>query len=1122
VLALLAIAPATASPIRVPDETRMIPSGHVPRPDSNRTRSAESRGEAAAAGGSAAMQQPLSASAPDGLGGTITVWEDYRSGTTSDIYAQRVDAAGVSQWGPGGVAVCTAAGHQRNPQVASDGSGGAIITWDDVYLSAQRVNAAGVPQWGPNGVAICSAGSVWAPRIVSDGAGGAIVAWQNFRTSSDDIYAQRVDAAGVLQWESDGAAICVQGDDQYEPQIVSDGAGGAIVTWSDYRNGSDYAGVFVQRVNAVGELQWTPDGLSVCTTWNYQWSPRITADGAGGAIIAWLDNRIGTVYAQRVDVAGSRLWNGDGVALSSTLHQKGGSQIVSDGAEGAIVAWEELSPVRDIIAQRVSAAGAPLWAPEGVALCAAPNDQKNLQIVPDGGDGAIVAWEDYRSGLNADIYAQRVDGTGSPQWTPDGAALCTAPDDQLLPQVQSSGAGGAIVTWHDQRSGTDDDAYLQTITQSAVPWWTVYDVYAQRVDGAGATQWTADGLGVHLHPGLQGYPAACTDGAGGAFVAWQEKRGDSFDIYVRRFDSGGESLWPAVAACSASNTQLFPDIVSDGAGGVIVAWQDARSGADFDIYAQRVDAAGVPQWPSDGVALCAAANHQRFPRIVSDGAGGAVATWEDYRGGSAYTSDIYTQRVSAAGVPSWTADGVALSTASGQQTGPQITSDGAGGAVVTWQSFANGALYIADIYVRRVSAAGVAQWTANGVALCTAPEQQSSPQIVSDGAGGAIVAWEDSRAFQENSRYFDIYARRVSAAGVPQWTADGQPLCTAQYSQTNPRIVSDGAGGAIVAWDDIRPNTGNKLDIVATRVRPIGAPIWAPDGVALCATTGDQTSPRLVPDGSGGAIVVWEDYRGGESSDIYVRRVSATGVPQWTANGVAVCAEAGLQWVPAITTDGAGGAFVAWADRRDRVQDLVHAQRVTAGGTLGFPGGDVTPVQVSLVSAEAWPGRVRLAWYSGGDPDLSATVERTVGGGWNEVGSVFADGTGRLTFEDDTVIPGQRFGYRLRIRDGGSDQFSAEAWVEIPRATQLALHGASPNPAVGPIWVSFSLPGRKPARLALYDVVGRRVCAREVGSFGAGAWRVNLGEGAPLPAGIYVVRLTQGSRSLAQQVTLIR
>jgi len=54
--------------------------------------------------------------------------------------------------------------------------------------------------------------------------------------------------------------------------------------------------------------------------------------------------------------------------------------------------------------------------------------------------------------------------------------------------------------------------------------------------------------------------------------------------------------------------------VSDGAGGAIITWTDHRLGASSDIYAQRVDAAGVRKWivsgDSNGVAITMAANDQ--------------------------------------------------------------------------------------------------------------------------------------------------------------------------------------------------------------------------------------------------------------------------------------------------------------------------------------------------------------------------------------------------------------------------------------------------------------------------------------------------------------------------------
>ena len=68
--------------------------------------------------------------------------------------------------------------------------------------------------------------------------------------------------------------------------------------------------------------------------------------------------------------------------------------------------------------------------------------------------------------------------------------------------------------------------------------------------------------------------------------------------------------------------------MSDGAGGAIVGWHDARAGAP-DVYAQRLDDSGAALWGVDGVAVSTAPDTQRTVAMAGDGAGGAVLAWAD-------------------------------------------------------------------------------------------------------------------------------------------------------------------------------------------------------------------------------------------------------------------------------------------------------------------------------------------------------------------------------------------------------------------------------------------------------------------------------------------------------------
>jgi hypothetical protein len=114
------------------------------------------------------------------------------------------------------------------------------------------------------------------------------------------------------------------------------------------------------------------------------------------------------------------------------------------------VVWAEgLAGARDIRAQRVSADGSIAWGPGGRAVCDASGDQGAISAVEDGHGGALVAWEDYRFGGEADIRAQHLAADGGAAWGVQGAAVIVAPGHQFAPVIARDGSGGALMTWVD-------------------------------------------------------------------------------------------------------------------------------------------------------------------------------------------------------------------------------------------------------------------------------------------------------------------------------------------------------------------------------------------------------------------------------------------------------------------------------------------------------------------------------------------------------------------------------------------------------------------------------------------------------------------------------------------------
>ena len=468
-------------------------------------------------------------------------------------------------------------------------------------------------------------------------------------------------------------------------------------------------------------------------------------------------------------------WQPNGFPLTTAEGGQDGPHIAPDGSGGAIVVWRDfrnLYPTgtnSDLYAQRVTAEGriAAGWPTDGFAVCTDSAYQDQPQIISDGMGGAYVAWIDRRDGMTTGvdhIYIQRLTAAGAiaPGWTPDGVPVCPTPGDQDLPELALDAAGGVFVVWDDFRRGRPADYNGQV------------DIYVQRMlpDGRVAAGWPTDGLAVCTAPGPRVVPNAVADGAGGLFVEWADGRNlasSGSDIYAQHLTPDGVIapgwITNGLPVCTAPGHQNLAALAPDDLGGFIVAWQDLRSappGQPFndyytDIYAQRMTAQGAiaPGWITDGVPVSTAPDIQWNLGIASDGAGGSIIAWSDYRNYNPNAADLYAQRILANGAPAWPVDGVALSQAPYWQSAPAVVADGMSGALIAYETID----HVNNIYAQHVTAAGTfAPGWVPDVPVCDAPGVHGNPAAVSDGSGGMIVAWEDER----DTTGFHIYAQHVA------------------------------------------------------------------------------------------------------------------------------------------------------------------------------------------------------------------------------------------------------------------------------------------------------------------------------------------------------------------------
>ncbi len=1042
-------------------------------------------------------------SVPDGSGGAYFAWTDSPDGT-QDVYLIRVTASGApaAGWPASGVAACAAPGDQEAMALFPDGANGVLVVWMDGRASmnrsdlyAQRVNASGVAQWTAGGV-LLGVAQDYNAKVCPDGTGGLLAGWTVGENSAANVVGNRLTASGAnaAGWSASGTPICGAPEAQFVQDLVGDGTGGGYFLWTDVRSGNSE--LWGQHMGAAGVAQWAADGIVLATGASGIEARAACSDGAGGMIAAWSGDP--GLLVQRFDGAGAEQWTAGGATLLA-----GGSvyQVaLVPGASGHTLAvWSNSSAVdMDLRAQRLSGTGVRQWDTTGVVVRsqAATGSVYDLRAVGDGLGGVIVTWTDGRTDPAEwwPSYTQRVSAAGVAQWASDGLTLAAAGALAGGLDPTPDGAGGALFAWSD---------------------FSEYDptVRVQRLNAAGAPQLAAGGVRATAVPStLQRGGAVVHDGANGAWVVWAEQFGTGQHLRARRLGPTGTPLGATVLLSDAPGDKYVLGAFGDGSGGLIVGWSIYLLGSDAGMFAQHVDAGGTSLWAHNGVVVSSATTYHYSPLMTPDGAGGAFFAW------GAYTSDydVRAQRVDATGALPWGTNGLAVCTAPNFQYVGAVASDGAGGLLCAWSDYRQPSNV--GIYAQRMSAGGTARWAADGVLLASYGTSNAFPRaMVTDGAKGAIVLIDSKYrpVPTSNTTADSLLVQRADSTGTARWGAIG----TTVFSQGTPlggvQMVPDGLAGAIVAWEEERTGT---IDLYAQRVNGAGATQWPATGAPLCVATDWQELAGLAGDGAGGAFASWADARGHGYYDLYAQHLLPNGSAAWATDGIVVGGAARGQYGGGLATDATGGVIVGWTDNRTGTARNVVAQRVQSNGTVRWTVDGVTSVLVSLASATLDAGRARLAWSVSTTGPVR--IERaTESSAWVPVATRSPDGDGMVRFEDTSVQNGVRTGWRLSVPDADGEVIAGEVW--LGGAVALALEAPSPNPVVRDFSLAFTLPTAAPARLELFDVRGRRVASRDVGALGAGRHVARFDDAAREP-GVYFARLVQGAATRQARVVVVR
>jgi hypothetical protein len=312
--------------------------------------------------------------------------------------------------------------------------------------------------------------------------------------------------------------------------------------------------------------------------------------------------------------------------------------------------------------------------------------------------------------------------------------------------------------------------------------------------------------------------------------------------------------------------------------------------------------------------------------LKSDGVGGVLPRWIDLQG-QAYERWYRAGHLDASGAtyPGWL---VPYFMSSAWLTDIDVVPDGNGGAIFVVE-VPSGA---ADLWAYHILADGTSDpdWPSTGVGLVP-PASQDQVRAVTDGAGGAFVAWRDRRDGSAAA-----YLARVTAGGVisPGWPADGKRLGTwPPDSYQIPELRPDGAGGAVIGL------IGDGVRLFRISAGGSAAPGWSEAGLLVTTSATAPYGPKLAVAPDAGTYLAWTEGVGTplplRSASVRCLRVTPQGTldSRWPGGGLTFGPGGDSLSDPAIVTGAANSVYVVWGALSPGGARALRAIRVADDGT---------------------------------------------------------------------------------------------------------------------------------------------------------------------------------------------
>lgn len=364
----------------------------------------------------------------------------------------------------------------------------------------------------------------------------------------------------------------------------------------------------------------------------------------------------------------------------------------------------------------------------------------------------------------------------------------------------------------------------------------------------------------------------------------------------------------------------------DDDGNSFYVWADYRSNL-IDLYAQKLDAKGTPQWTKDGLRIGRILDKSTFiytPKLIKpDGKGGAYILW--HRCIDVSRTDrrnLYAQYVSSEGKAQWAADGVKV-------TDQELTSDDANDGVLELNDLKNDKLLITFnvfnrstnnnvVFTKKLNYAG--KVVENEVKLFEAKGLET--KVLYDEKNSKFIALIKDPSTDYSFQLFDATNKAI----IPLTSALPNPF------SGNTRIdlfKVDAEGNAIVGRT---LTASDRRTVFVHKINKDGKNLWGSSGVNLGSNS--TFDVQIVPTSDGGGLATWIET-GDKSRPFQMAKINVSGSIIWKKDVFTPRSDKSYFLPNKLISDGKDGVYTLWLFPKNIGYDLT-VQHFDSNGNPKF------------------------------------------------------------------------------------------------------------------------------------------------------------------------------------------